>query len=100
LRNRSIVAVPSGFEFECFANSVHGVVTRGGAFYSVVGDDFCTLFDTRKREPLARVVSALSQDSRDKASVCGQKFSSYKGLPHYSRKPHVPGFKFLLAKNV
>jgi hypothetical protein len=44
---------------------VHGVVTRGGAFYSVVGDDFCTLFDTRKREPLAHVVSALSQDSRD-----------------------------------
>ena len=41
-----------------------------------------------------------SQDSRDKASVCGQKFSSYKGLPHYSRKPHVPGFKFFLAKNV
>jgi hypothetical protein len=40
LRNRSIVAVPSGFEFECFANSVHGVVTRGGAFYSVVGDAF------------------------------------------------------------
>jgi hypothetical protein len=69
MRNCSIVAVLSGFEFECFSNSVHGVVTRGDAFYSVVGDDFCALFDTRKREPLAHLVSALSQGSRDKAWV-------------------------------
>jgi hypothetical protein len=45
---------------------VHGVMTRGGAFYSVVGDDFCTLFDTRKREA-AHVVFVLSRGSRDKS---------------------------------
>src|SRR5688572_25715987 len=36
--------------------------------------------DTRKREPSAHVVSALSQDSPDKAMVCEQKASRYKGL--------------------
>ena len=38
--------------------------------------------------------------SRDKASVCGQKSSGYKGLPHHARKPHVPGSKFFFAENV
>ena len=101
LRNRSIVAVPSGFEFECLANSVHGVVTRGGAFYSVAGDDFCAPFGTRKREPLAQPVSALSQDSRDKASVCGRKFSGYKGLPRHPWKSRMyPDPNSSIAKNV
>jgi len=53
------------------------VVTHGDAFYSVASDGFWALFDTRKRERRAEVVPALSQGSRDKASVCGQKFSSY-----------------------
>src|SRR6266446_6202778 len=76
------------------------VVTRGGVFYSVAGDDFCALFDTHKREPSAGVVFALSQEVPDKASVCGQKSSGYKGLPLHARKPHVSGFKLFFAKNV
>src|SRR6185312_8291475 len=90
----------SGSSSNAVVDSVHGMVTRGGAFYSVAGEDFCAPFDTRSRERSAPVGSALSQDTRGKASVCGGKSSGYKGLSHHFRKPHVPGFKFFFAENV
>jgi hypothetical protein len=56
---------------------VYGVVTHGGALYSVAG----AISARYSRHVSVNWPIALSgsQDSADMASVCGQKFSSYKG---------------------
>jgi hypothetical protein len=55
---------------------------------------------TRIREPGFGAAPRSPGISRDKAVVCGQKASGYKGLPHHSGKPHVPRFKLFIAENV
>ena len=68
-----------------------GVVTHGGALYSVVGDDFLrTLFATRKVKLAHGHFQRCAGTAATKLSVCGQKFSSYKGWAHFTEARMYP----------
>ena len=99
LRNRSIVGIPSGVRVRMLCKQLDGVVTRGGAFYSGVGDDFCAPWIHVSVSPRPSF-PRYRRTAPTKRWFASRKPAAIRACPTMLGSSHVSGSKFLVAKNV